>query len=505
VGAGGSPPLVDMGGIDYSQSPGSGADYTMLDSAKRMAGDVGNAVTSIPGAVSGAAVEAMRATNNPNAADEARMGRTPSASETPPPVTAAPAQTQPVAPIPPKDDMPKFGTGPNTSKEMEGGLEDQINAENAKATALGSLGDEQAKIQSGEAERVRLATAQMDKDFRETDTKSKVLAEAIASNKIDPSHFWSSRTSQQKTMSIIAMILGGIGSGLTKQPNAALQMLNSAAERDVDAQKANLGKLQTQQQYYLQRGHSIQQSRQLAIADQKDITAGMLRQAAYRQASPLAQAAALESAGKLHVEASQMRKASFLQGLDAQAKQIQIYGEKQNIVAQKKVMEAINSFTSGDGYDQRVLELPAFKEYRERAVHLSDGSLGFAKDAQAAAKAQEQLGYIDDLRKPLQEYDSLYNGGHPTISPSDRGKAEALRSRIVAALGNLRDAGTLRGQEYSERMAEVPAIEDIFTAKAAGKLGELGRLIDDKTQTVHSSLSLRKQAAARQPLVRYGG
>lgn len=68
----------------------------------------------------------------------------------------------------------------------------------------------------------------------------------VANGKIDPNHFWESKTTGQKVMSNIAILLGGISQGLThSQTNPAMDLLNKRINEDIDAQKNNLGKKQT--------------------------------------------------------------------------------------------------------------------------------------------------------------------------------------------------------------------------------------------------------------------
>lgn len=67
------------------------------------------------------------------------------------------------------------------------------------------------------------------------------LTDQYASGKIDPERAWNSKSTGGKITAAIALALGGIGSGLTGRPNAALEVINGAIERDIEAQKSELG------------------------------------------------------------------------------------------------------------------------------------------------------------------------------------------------------------------------------------------------------------------------
>lgn len=62
----------------------------------------------------------------------------------------------------------------------------------------------------------------------------------IATAKIDPNRLFANQSTGEKIMGGIGMILAGIGSGLTGQPNLAVQLITRAIDRDVEAQHANL-------------------------------------------------------------------------------------------------------------------------------------------------------------------------------------------------------------------------------------------------------------------------
>ena len=66
------------------------------------------------------------------------------------------------------------------------------------------------------------------------------LEKARAEQKIDPNRYMGSRSTVQKVFQTIGLILGGIGSGLTGQPNLAYKVLESNIERDIDQQKSDI-------------------------------------------------------------------------------------------------------------------------------------------------------------------------------------------------------------------------------------------------------------------------
>ena len=77
---------------------------------------------------------------------------------------------------------------------------------------------------------------------RAIETQRQEKYEEMASAKIDPDHFWGSRSTGQRVAGTIGLLLGDIGAGLSGGKNYAREAVNSAIDRDIDAQKLNLEK-----------------------------------------------------------------------------------------------------------------------------------------------------------------------------------------------------------------------------------------------------------------------
>jgi hypothetical protein len=100
------------------------------------------------------------------------------------------------------------------------------------------------------------------------------------------------------------MILSGFGAGLAGQENLAIKMLNQAIDRDIDAQKANLGKKQSLLQYNLQQTGNLKDAMEVTKANMLGVNAARLKQAAAAAKDPIAKARALKGAGELEMQAA---------------------------------------------------------------------------------------------------------------------------------------------------------------------------------------------------------
>lgn len=74
------------------------------------------------------------------------------------------------------------------------------------------------------------------------DTEYNATVEDYKNSHIEPGKVFNDRSTPQKAMAMIGMILGGMGSGLTGQPNMAANMIQRQIEMDLQAQVQNMDK-----------------------------------------------------------------------------------------------------------------------------------------------------------------------------------------------------------------------------------------------------------------------
>lgn len=197
--------------------------------------------------------------------------------------------------------------GPPVARGTVGGggsLNAQDKAINADVKAQTELGTIQAQnkekqaqedLKSQQAHQTALLdiAKQKDREYQATQANAEKLQADIASSKIDSNHWWANRSTGGKIASIIGLILGGAFQGWTGAGvNPGRAAMDKAIEADVEDQKANLGKKQTQLQKYLDQGHSIQEAKRLFIADAQNVLAGQIQMSATKYGTPPAKAAA---------------------------------------------------------------------------------------------------------------------------------------------------------------------------------------------------------------------
>lgn len=165
----------------------------------------------------------------------------------PPPARTAPTASKPVASAPVKPTLAgafdRAGVNPEpppeappaepSPQELIG--EAQANEARAKVTAIAAAQDQQRAI---ETERQRaFAAAKEHSDAVLAKHAAAVDEMARVDTSVDPGRYWASRSTGGKIATIAGLILGAFGAGADGQ-NRAAQMLDSAINRDLEAQKA---------------------------------------------------------------------------------------------------------------------------------------------------------------------------------------------------------------------------------------------------------------------------
>lgn len=182
--------------------------------------------------------------------------------------------------------------------EQQAGLQKGYEAESKKAALDQEANAENiAKLQTIQSEH-QLKWNQINKEYQHT-------LDDIKGQHINADQYMESKGTLGKVGTAIGLIMGGIGGGLTHQENPALKFLNSQIDRDVAAQKDNLGKKHTLLSSYMQQFGNLNDATNMATAVQKGLYATKLEDAAANTADLAAKSRLMQGAGVLKREAAQ--------------------------------------------------------------------------------------------------------------------------------------------------------------------------------------------------------
>ena len=159
--------------------------------------------------------------DQPGQTDATPLDVEPASPDAPQATNQAPAE-QPTAQSPGAAQMQGF-------QEEKQGIQSLANAQALQGT------NESQSIEDVQNQLAALPTAQ---DITNANkAKSDELYNEYASKKLDPNHYWHSLGTAGQITSGIGMLLSGLGSGFSHQPNAALAVMDNAINRDMEAQK----------------------------------------------------------------------------------------------------------------------------------------------------------------------------------------------------------------------------------------------------------------------------
>lgn len=250
----------------------------------------------------------------------------------PPPATEAPA----TAAAPQGAQLPaapalRIPSGPNTGKDLAAAEGDAEAAQLQQAKTAQSLAATQMQAQQAALDEQARVAKQWNSRWQESQSRAEALANQIANGQVDPNHLWGSMNTGQMLGTSFAMILSGIGSGMTmgRQQNMAVDFVQKAIDRDIEAQKINLDTKKSLLSHYVQQGHDIQEAGRLARADALDAAAGQLRMVGTKYAGQQAADAAQANIAVLHRQAALERQQVYAQGMDNQLKALQVMQAKQ--------------------------------------------------------------------------------------------------------------------------------------------------------------------------------
>ncbi len=213
-------------------------------------------------------------------------------------------QSEPV--VPPQSIQPGIPDG-NTlqtepvnngiiQKASTNNIEGQV-AKNMKAgeAAVYGLGEEKAKLSAAESQvykdtntLVQDAYAKSQEKLGDMAKKNDDLYNQISTMKVDPNKYVNNMSTTNKILSAIAIGFGGINSGLTGRPNAALEILHNSIEKDVEAQKANISNKHSLYAENLRRYGDERAATQATISNLNSIAQGKIAQLSAQHGDPIA-------------------------------------------------------------------------------------------------------------------------------------------------------------------------------------------------------------------------
>lgn len=214
-----------------------------------------------------------------------------------------------------------YGTESYLNAYMQG-LGEQKAGLAGQAAAEGQMGRQQAVQLNQAIQRQQQAVADYKNNYNKLDQERNSFIQDYQNQHINPNHYLQSMGTGQKISTAIGLILGGLGSGGTGS-NPAQAFLHDQITRDIEAQKAEMGKKENLLSANMRQFGNLRDASDMTRVMQMDIVSNQLKEAAAKATDPMAKARALKEAGVLDQQAapvlSQMAmRRSLMSGISGQ-------------------------------------------------------------------------------------------------------------------------------------------------------------------------------------------
>ena len=224
------------------------------------------------------------ASTDPNAGVEEMQPQYDGSLQGPATMPAAPASNDP------------YGSLAALQQQM-GGVQKVGAGQQAEAQAVGAQGKANISWEQEHQNQAKQNLSNYEASKAELTKERQAVMTDIANGHINPKQYLEKMSTGSKIATGIGLILGGMGAGLTHGPNLAFKMLQDNIDRDIEAQKAELGKKNSLLAHNMQQGRDLDEAYRVTQMQSNDILASHLRMTADQTADPLAKARLMEIAG----------------------------------------------------------------------------------------------------------------------------------------------------------------------------------------------------------------
>ncbi len=325
----------------------------------------------------------------------------------------------------------------------------------------------------------------------------------IKDGKIDPNHYWASKSTGSKVANIAGMMFGALGAGLTHGPNMAIQQIDKAIEQDIDAQKSNLENKKSLFNMYLAQGADERSAHQLAKADLLDLAATKLDMVAAKYGGDKAKDAAMQAKGALGVQAFQLRQDAESKRAENALKRAQAsnyYAEARAKTAKSQDKEVLAALANGHARLSPADIAAQGKDVAERAIHHDDGTFSLAsgpEEAKQIRAAQSATAQVLDLTNQMRALRGKVGGFGGEVM--DRGavrEGKSLTDQLRLKIKDAAKLGALSGDD-NKILDSIVADPTSFQSDAAfnSAMDQVERMVKTGRRTIENANLMKPQVS----------
>lgn len=196
------------------------------------------------------------------------------------------ANTQPSPDLPPK--VPMTHT-PHPTGDLAQQAQTAVNQQNAADAKMASNTQEADKVTAGlyENQAKQMHVLQQEYEGHRSNIMSHYnqLADHIATEQIDPNHWWNTRSTGGQILTAIGMLFAGATTGAAGHPEMVNQIIDKVIDRDINAQKSNLDNKHNLLSKYMDMYKSLPEAEAATRLTLNAVTEGLLKQQAAKLGS----------------------------------------------------------------------------------------------------------------------------------------------------------------------------------------------------------------------------
>ncbi len=190
---------------------------------------------------------------------------------------------------------------------LQSGIDQQKQGLMKEASAIGAQGRAEAAQLQESINNRQAAEASYQEQYNTLNQERSDFQHDLENAHVDPQRYWNNMGTAGKVSTAIGLILGGMGGGLLHQENPALKFLNAQIDRDIKSQEAELGKRENLLAANMKQFGNMRDATDMTRIMQNDIVSMQLKQAAAQAQDPIAKARAMQAAGKIDIDTSEMQ------------------------------------------------------------------------------------------------------------------------------------------------------------------------------------------------------
>lgn len=297
---------------------------------------------------------------------------------------------------------------------------------------------------------------------------------AAAGDKIVPGKILANQDTGQKLMTGIFVALGAIGSSMAGQDNLALKAVDSAIDKDLEAQKFNLD-------------NKLKAAR-LGVDSSQYILAEMRNKFKDDMSANLASKAAMLEMTQMQLRQNMAKYEGTAAGAKAQAFNAQLEMQKTDVLSKLRAQEQQNAVlqgvAGGGGKKLTPMQIEALPEkMRERYIP----DVGLASTNEGAKGLREMKTTVDTVTKDVKRLQAILETTGKSFSPKLRAEAESIRTSLIGRLRvPITGPGAMSDGERELLQSLIPDVTSSFSLDAASRtrLESLQKRLDNNYKSM---------------------